>query len=521
MHARIERILFGLIALLLVLGIAGCTTNPVTGEQQLSLVGQEQELAIGQKNYGPYRQAQGGDYVADPALVTYVQTVGQRLARVADRKLPYEFRVVNDDSPNAWALPGGKIAVNRGLLLELHNEAELAAVLAHEIVHAAAGHTAQSMQRGIFLQGALVAVGAALGGSDYQQLGNLGAALGANLVKSRYSRDAEREADSYGMRYMIRAGYDPAAAVTLQETFVRLAEGKRSDWLSGLFASHPPSRERVERNRRLLTQLGNPGGERGEARYRRAVAHLKRTKPAYEAYAQARKAAESKDYGLALRKLDQAIAIEPKEALFHTLRGEILEAQGKKDAAMRAFDRAVSLNPDYFMTRLQRGLLERELGRVAAAESDLKQSVRLLPTAEAYYALGLIAEKQGRPQQAVGFFQAVAASKSAVRQDAARRLAKLDLTKRPGHYLAASLLRGPGGELLLRLDNRSGVDVKDVRVAIGRATGLRFRAERILTLEGTLPADRRVTVKTGLRAANAKAAVGLQARVVGGRPLEH
>jgi predicted Zn-dependent protease len=111
-----RRFTFGLIGALLLPLLMSCTVNPVTGEKELALIGEQQELAIGSKNYGPYRQAQGGDYVADPELVAYVQKVGARLAAVADRKLPYEFRVVNDDSPNAWALPGGKIAVNRGLL---------------------------------------------------------------------------------------------------------------------------------------------------------------------------------------------------------------------------------------------------------------------------------------------------------------------------------------------------------------------------------------------------------------------
>ena len=83
-----------------------------------------------------------------PELTTYVNEVGQKLAAVADRKLPYEFVVLNNSVPNAWALPGGKIAVNRGLLTELQNEAELAAVLGHEIVHAAARHGAKAQERG-------------------------------------------------------------------------------------------------------------------------------------------------------------------------------------------------------------------------------------------------------------------------------------------------------------------------------------------------------------------------------------
>ena len=272
-----------------------------------------------------------------------MQSVGQRLARASDRQLPYEFSILNDSSPNAWALPGGKIALNRGLLVALRSEAELAAVLAHEIVHAAARHSAQSMERSVFLQGALVAAGVALGGTNYRDLGMMGAELGAQLTNQKFGRDDESEADRYGMRYMARAGYDPAAAVGLQETFVRLSEGREPNWLSGLFASHPPSRARVEANRVELTRLGNPGGEIGAERYQRAIARLKRNKPAYEAYDEAREAAKRGDLKDALAKVEEAIRLEPREAAFYGLRGEINAAQGRDAAAIRDLDRACLL----------------------------------------------------------------------------------------------------------------------------------------------------------------------------------
>ena len=134
--------------LLLAALTSGCAINPVTGESELSFVSQDQELKIGAEQYAPSRQMQGGDYLTDPQIGEYVSRVGNRIAAASDRKLPYEFKVINDSTPNAWALPGGKIAINRGLLTELQSEAELAAVLSHEIVHAAARHGAQGMERG-------------------------------------------------------------------------------------------------------------------------------------------------------------------------------------------------------------------------------------------------------------------------------------------------------------------------------------------------------------------------------------
>jgi predicted Zn-dependent protease len=173
------------LAPLATLALAGCAANPVTGKKELHLVSQEQEIAIGQQQYSPSRQAQGGDYVTDPAVLDYVREVGNKLAAVSDRKLPYEFVVVNDGTLNAWALPGGKIAVNRGLLTELHSEAELAAVLGHEIVHAAARHGAQQMEQSQLMQiGAQIASVAAsvYGGGQLGQMVGQGAAIGSQLV---------------------------------------------------------------------------------------------------------------------------------------------------------------------------------------------------------------------------------------------------------------------------------------------------------------------------------------------------
>src|SRR5690625_4051774 len=127
-----------------------CTVNPVTGDRQLSFLSAEQELALGQQHYVPSQQAQGGRYVVDPDLTVYVNQVGQGLADVSDRPgLPYEFVVLNNVVPNAWALPGGKMAINRGLLVYLEEESQLAAVLGHEVVHAAARHSASQLTRNL------------------------------------------------------------------------------------------------------------------------------------------------------------------------------------------------------------------------------------------------------------------------------------------------------------------------------------------------------------------------------------
>src|SRR5690349_1621524 len=248
------------------LALAACGVNPVTGKREIQFVSEAAELQLGEQQYAPTRQSEGGDFKQLPELTAYVNEIGQKLAAVSDRKLPYEFVVLNSSVPNAWALPGGKIAVNRGLLPELRSEAELAAVLGHEIVHAAARHGAKAQERGTLLQAGMAAaqVGAAVGGVDSNVAGLLlqGAGVGAQLVQYKYGRDQELESDHFGMKYMKLAGYDPWGAVTLQETFVRLSESsgaKQQSWMEGLFASHPPSTERVEKNKQAAAELGRGG----------------------------------------------------------------------------------------------------------------------------------------------------------------------------------------------------------------------------------------------------------------------
>lgn len=505
------------LALMLSLLLAGCAVNPVTGKQELRLVPEATELNLGAQQYAPSRQSQGGDYTAHPEVVAYVRSVGQRLAAVSDRGLPYEFSVINDSTPNAWALPGGKIAINRGLLTELGSEAELAAVLGHEIVHAAARHGAQGMERGILLQGAVMAAGVAASGTDYADLAVGGAGLAAGLIGQKYGRDAERESDYYGMQYMARAGYDPRAAVQLQETFVRLSEGKRSDWLSGLFSSHPPSQERVEANRQTA-QAFPPGGDLGVERYRQKIAPLLAGKAAYAAHDQGRQALAKGDAGKALALADQAIAAEPQEALFYGLRGDALQKQGNARAALAEYDRALARNADYFLFYQQRGLALQQLGEGARAAADFEQGVKRLPTATALNALGEHALARGNRSQALQYFSAAAGSKSPAGEAASRSLLRLDLPENPHKYLKIALALDARGMVQARLSNPTGEAVSELRFAL-RLTDSRGQQQTLQrSWSGTLAPGAAAVVAVGIGPrADLK---GVQAAIVGARLVE-
>ncbi|MCC5809068.1 MAG: M48 family metalloprotease [Ectothiorhodospiraceae bacterium] len=395
--------------------LAGCAVNPVTGQRELSLVGEDWELEVGETNYAPLRQMQGGDYVTDPELVAYVQEVGQRVAAEADRDLPYEFTVINSSVPNAWALPGGKMAINRGLLVEMESEAELAAVLGHEVVHAAARHSAAQQSRQMLISGAVMAgalaVGIATRDERYAGVALLGGLVGAQLISMRYSRDAEREADLYGMRYMHRAGYNPEAAVDLQETFVRLSEGRDPGFAEGLFSSHPPSQERVENNRRLLRELGTDG-ETGRERYQQMIGRLKELHPTYELHDQGRRDLAEGNASAALEKARQAIEEEPREALFHALEGDALASQSEFADAEAAYSRALERDSSWFYHHLRRGMVREELDKLGGARQDLSRSLELVPTADGHYYLGNVERKAGNRDQAVRHYRTAAESDS-------------------------------------------------------------------------------------------------------------
>jgi beta-barrel assembly-enhancing protease len=497
--------------------LAGCAVNPVTGKKELRLVPEATELSLGAEQYAPSRQSQGGDYTAHPEVAAYVRSVGNRLAAVSDRGLPYEFTLINDSSPNAWALPGGKIAVNRGLLTELGSEAELAAVLGHEIVHAAARHGAQGMERGILLQGAVMAAGVAASGTDYGDLAAGGAGLAAGLIGQKYGRDAERESDFYGMQYMARAGYDPQAAVNLQQTFVRLSEGKQSNWLAGLFSSHPPSQERVDANRQTAASLP-AGGELGAERYRQQIAPLLAAKGAYAAYDQGRQALAKGEAQQALTLADQAIAAEPREALFYGLRGDALQKQGNYRGAVAEYDRALARNGDYFLFYQQRGLALQQLGEGTRAAADFEQGVKRLPTATALNALGEQALARGNRSQALEYFGAAAGSKSPAGEAAARSLLRLDLPANPQKYLKIALGLDARGMVQARLSNPTAEAIGDLAYALRFTDGRGQPQTLSRSYNGTLAPGASVVVAVGLGPRSDLK--GVQAAIVGARLVE-
>jgi predicted Zn-dependent protease len=404
----------GLALLVLLVIVSGCAVNPVTGRSELALVqvSDQQEIALGEKVFPQATQSLGGA-VDDPQLQAYVDRVGHAVARVSQRpNLPYTFTVINDSSPNAFALPGGKIAITRGLLVNLDNEAQLAAVLGHEVGHVNARDSVQGMQRGMLLNLGLGLVSGATDQNAYGGLAQQTAALAAGLLDKSYSREQERQADRLGIDYMVKAGYDPVGAVQVQDIFYRKLEGgAEPQWLSGLFRTHPFSKERLLANQQYIAaQYPAPGKDAriGSEPFKQAVAGLQQTREGYALYDQARQQQKQGELGKAIASFLQAATKAPDQALILTGLGmAYLEADNLNSARMN-LAKAVRLDGNYYYSRLGLGYCYLQLKEPTKAVAELEKSLNLMPSLEGAYFLAEGYQQDGQRQKAVDLYLEVA-----------------------------------------------------------------------------------------------------------------
>src|SRR5512143_483331 len=214
----------GLLCFFAGIGASGCAINPATGKNQLMLVSQDQEIAMGRQADTAVVATIG--LYPDAAWQAYIQQLGAHLAASTERPdLPWTFRVVDDPAVNAFALPGGFVYVTRGLLSYLTSEAELASVVGHEIGHVTARHTAAEMSKQELI-GLGLAVGSMANAQVAKYAGTANQALGILYLK--FSRDDESQADQLGLRYMRRANFDPRQMPEVFRMLDRLsaAEGR-------------------------------------------------------------------------------------------------------------------------------------------------------------------------------------------------------------------------------------------------------------------------------------------------------
>ncbi len=233
------------------LAATACSRNPATGQRQLSLISEAQEVQLGRENDQAIVQQLG--LYGDSNLQRYVQDLGSRLAAKSERpNLPWTFRVVDDPVVNAFALPGGFIYVTRGIMAYVEDEAQLAGIIGHEIGHVTARHSVNRMSSAQLAQLGL-AVGSILSPTVERYAGIAGAGL--QLLFLKYSRDDENQADELGVRYMSRTRYDanrmPQIFTMLDRISQQEGGGRVPEWL----ATHPNPGNRARRITQLVERL--------------------------------------------------------------------------------------------------------------------------------------------------------------------------------------------------------------------------------------------------------------------------
>jgi predicted Zn-dependent protease len=225
--------------------LAACQQAPMTGRNQLILLPESQDAQMGLQAYQQIKQEE--KIARDPALNRRVQTVGRRIAAVSGHpEWDWQFTLFDNPEPNAFALPGGKVGVYTGLFKVAQNDAQLAAVLGHEVAHAIARHGAERMSQGILTQFGVAALGVATN-TTYAQIAAQAATLAIVLP---YSRTQESEADHIGLLFMAEAGYDPREAVKLWQNFEALGGDRPPEFLS----THPAEGTRIERLQELMPE---------------------------------------------------------------------------------------------------------------------------------------------------------------------------------------------------------------------------------------------------------------------------
>lgn len=221
--------------------LLSCATTGPGGEKSLIIIPPAQEVAIGQ---GMAEQVvQTEKPLADTAWQKYLDEIGQKIVKVSDRTdIEYHFTVIESDQINAFAAPGGYIFFYTGLLRRMTNESEMATVLAHEISHVVARHGVKRIQATL---GVAVAYKLVFGDNAGEVL-SLAVNVGMGLLFAGYSRDNEREADDFGLQYLVKAGYDPRGALSMFEILAVAGGSGSSNVFEKLSRSHPETKERIQ-----------------------------------------------------------------------------------------------------------------------------------------------------------------------------------------------------------------------------------------------------------------------------------
>lgn len=360
--------------------LSGCATSPVTGERIIVGMSEDSERQV-DKEAAPHQFSQDLGSVQEAGVNQYVSQVGASLHSQTHRtSMPYSYRVLNANYVNAYTFPAGSVGVTRGIMTEMQSEAELAALLGHELGHVNARHAAQRQGQAMVGQAALVGIGIAAQDSSWGGLAMIAGQVGASALLSSYSRDNEREADALGQEYMTRAGYPATGMVGLHQLLLSKQQQKPG-MLDTMFSSHPMPAERVETAKRLAQEKYAATASRPlqRERYMDSTGRLRALKPTIEACQRGEQHQAKKELPQAEEDFKDALTKSPNDYASNVLMAQCLLAQKKSADAQRYADQAKAIYPQEAQAYRLAGVTRLAAGNYAAAFGELDRFDKLLP----------------------------------------------------------------------------------------------------------------------------------------------
>ncbi len=388
--------------------LSGCATSPVTGKSILVGMSEAQEKQT-DAQVAPHQFSQDLGAIQDEAVNRYVSGIGERMGALTHRpQMPYSYRVLNANYVNAYTFPGGAMGVTRGILAELDDEAQLAALLGHELGHVNARHAAQRQGQSLVAQAALAGLNMAAQSSDWGGLMSMGGQIGASALLAGYSREHEREADALGQEYLVKAGYPATGMVRLHQLLVAEEQAAPS-LLQTMFSTHPMSRERrdaaqaaADARYRISNSL-----DAGRERFMDSTASLRRIRPTIDACKKGETAMAAKQYAGAQTEFQTALARTPRDYASNLRMAQCLQAQGQTAKAASYADNAREIYPQEAQAYKLAGVLALQQRDAGRAYQNLDRFDRLLPgDAGITFLKGVSLEGMGNRQAAAQHYAA-------------------------------------------------------------------------------------------------------------------
>jgi len=385
----------------------GCAFDPVTGEMTLSLVDEQQEIAL-DKQQSPHQFSADYGRNTDRALNQYLTQVGSAIAKASHRpQMPYSYRVVDANHVNAYTFPAGSMAVTRGILVEMESESELAALLGHEIGHVNARHSAERATKGLLAQTAVGLASSAVGDSNLQQIVSGVGMLSATALLAKYSRDNEREADRLGMDYAVSAGANPKGMVQLMNMLNSL-HSTRPGAMDIMFSSHPMSDERQKNANAQMSgsYAGQASRNLGVERYMDYTSKLRAQKQFIKILANADLAISAGKFDEAATQLSKAQRLNDSDYSYWIINAKNEMGKSKPQKAVDALNKASSLKPSESFALYLKGVNYLELTQPEKALASFKSYQQRLPgNPNADFFIGYSYEIQNQKVPAANAYQ--------------------------------------------------------------------------------------------------------------------